>query len=324
MSQIKLQVVGLKKRFPNGDGIEDINLHIEAGELVTLLGPSGCGKTTILRAVGGFAEIDKGSILLDGSEIKNLPPEKRPTAMVFQSYNLWPHMTVYDNLAFGLKLRKVPRAEIQRAVEEHLRLVKIPGCEKKYPNQLSGGQQQRVAIARALMLKPSLLLLDEPFSALDAKIRTEMRAELKRIQQALGITVLFVTHDQEEAMAISDRIVVMNKGGIEQIGSPVDIYDRPASKYVAAFIGDMNFFAANGETVAVRPEDMRLANANEKPDFVGTVAVMMVLGHYVSVTVQAGETAVKVFMPRANAGALKNGDEVRLVFARQLTYASDA
>ncbi len=322
MSQIKLQVVDLKKRFPNGDGIEHINLHIDTGELLTLLGPSGCGKTTILRAVGGFHEIDHGSILLDGQEIQHLPPEKRPTAMVFQSYNLWPHMTVYDNLAFGLKLRKVPRAEIRRSVEEHLSLVKIPGCEKKYPNQLSGGQQQRVAIARSLMLKPSLLLLDEPFSALDAKIRTEMRAELKRIQRALKITVMFVTHDQEEAMAISDRIVVMNKGGIEQIGSPVDIYDNPASKYVAAFIGDMNFFEMGKETIAVRPEDMRLAAANEKPDFVGTVAVMMVLGHYVSVTVQEGENSIRMFMPRQDAAAIHVGDDLRLVFANKLTYAS--
>ena len=323
MNTNKLEVVNLKKRFPNGDGIEDINLYVKTGELVTLLGPSGCGKTTILRAVGGFAPIDKGSILLDGQDITKLPPEKRPTAMVFQSYNLWPHMTIYDNLAFGLKLRKASRTEIRRLVDIHLDMVKMPGCEKKYPSQLSGGQQQRVAIARALMLKPSLLLLDEPFSALDAKIRTEMRAELKKLQQQLGITVMFVTHDQEEAMSISDRIIVMNKGGIEQIGSPVEIYDQPKSKYVAAFIGDMNFFEADGVIKAIRPEDITVDRTGGKGDIRGTVSLIMVLGHYVAVSVQLrdGQT-IKVFLVRAQADGLRLNDEVGLTFTRQMTYAS--
>ena len=322
MSTVKLKVVDLKKRFPNGDGIEGINLRVDTGELVTLLGPSGCGKTTILRAVGGFSPIDKGSILLDDQEIQNLPPEKRPTAMVFQSYNLWPHMTIFDNLAFGLRLRKADKAEINRSVTRHLQLVKMPDCEKKYPSQLSGGQQQRVAIARALMLAPSLLLLDEPFSALDAKIRTEMRGELKKIQQALGITILFVTHDQEEAMAISDRIVVMNKGGIEQIGTPVEVYDQPASRYVAGFIGDMNFLEIGGRAVAVRPEDTRLVKNGEPGDLTGVVSVIMVLGHYVSVTVQAGEQSVRLFLPRAEASGLRTNDRVTLAFDRKATYAS--
>jgi len=323
MSQTKLEVINLKKRFPNGDGIEDINLHVNTGELVTLLGPSGCGKTTILRAVGGFAPVDKGSILLDRQDITPLPPEKRPTAMVFQSYNLWPHMTIYDNLAFGLKLRKISKAEIRRMVDMHLNMVKMPGCEKKYPSQLSGGQQQRVAIARALILKPSLLLLDEPFSALDAKIRTEMRAELKKLQQQLGITIMFVTHDQEEAMAISDRIIVMNKGGIEQIGSPVEIYDQPKSKYVASFIGDMNFLDVDGVIKAVRPEDITIDRTGVKGDIRGTVSLIMILGHYVAVSVQLkDDQTIKVFLVRSQADGLKLNDEVSLTFMRQMTYAS--
>ena len=177
--------------------------------MLTLLGPSGCGKTTILRAIGGFNQIDSGRILLDGKEIQDLQPEKRPTGMVFQSYNLWPHMTIYENMAFGMQIRKCPKEQIKKEIQKMLELVRMDGSEKKYPSQLSGGQQQRIAIARALVLKPSLLLLDEPFSALDAKIRGQMREELKRIQREAGLTVMFVTHDQEEAMAISDRIAVM-------------------------------------------------------------------------------------------------------------------
>lgn len=218
--KVKLQITGMEKKYKNGDGVENINIDVYEGEFVTMLGPSGCGKSTILRTLGGFLDIDKGDILIDGQSVKDLPPEKRPTAMVFQSYNLWPHMTVYENLAFGLEIKKVPKNVIRSEIERGLKLVNMSGYEKKYPGQLSGGQQQRIAIARALLLKPSVLLLDEPFSALDAKIRAQMREELKRIQEELNITVVFVTHDQEEAMALSHRIVVMNKGFIEQIGTP--------------------------------------------------------------------------------------------------------
>ena len=208
--KVKLQITGMEKKYKNGDGVENINIDVHEGEFVTMLGPSGCGKSTILRTLGGFLDIDKGDILIDGQSVKDLPPEKRPTAMVFQSYNLWPHMTVYENLAFGLEIKKVPKNVIRSEIERGLKLVNMSGYEKKYPGQLSGGQQQRIAIARALLLKPSVLLLDEPFSALDAKIRAQMREELKRIQEELNITVVFVTHDQEEAMALSHRIVVMN------------------------------------------------------------------------------------------------------------------
>lgn len=210
--KVKLELKDMAKKYDNGDGVEHINLKVYEGEIVTFLGPSGCGKSTILRTIGGFMDVTDGDILVDGQSIVNLPPEKRPTAMVFQSYNLWPHMTIYENLAFGLKLRKVPKKEIDAEIKKMLELVSMSGFEKKYPGQLSGGQQQRIAIARSLLLKPSLLLLDEPFSALDAKIRQQMREELKKIQSDLGITVIFVTHDQEEAMALSHRIVVMNKG----------------------------------------------------------------------------------------------------------------
>ena len=239
--KIKLQIKDMTKKYDNGDGVEHINLDIYEGEIVTFLGPSGCGKTTILRTIGGFLDVTSGDITIDGQSIIGLPPEKRPTAMVFQSYNLWPHMTIYENLAFGLKLRKVPKAEIDADIKKMLALVSMSGCEKKYPNQMSGGQQQRIAIARSLLLKPSLLLLDEPFSALDAKIRQQMREELKKIQSDLGITVVFVTHDQEEALAISDRIAVMKEGNIMQVGTPEAIYKKPENTFVAGFIGVSNF-----------------------------------------------------------------------------------
>ena len=189
--KVKLEIRNMSKKYDNGDGVENINLKIYEGEIVTFLGPSGCGKSTILRTIGGFMDVTSGDILIDGKSIVGLAPENRPTAMVFQSYNLWPHMTIYENLAFGLKLRKMPKQQINEEIRKMLALVSMSGCEKKYPNQLSGGQQQRIAIARSLLLKPSLLLLDEPFSALDAKIRQQMREELKRIQSELGITVIF-------------------------------------------------------------------------------------------------------------------------------------
>ena len=271
--KVKLEIKNMAKKYDNGDGVENINLKIYEGEIVTFLGPSGCGKSTILRTIGGFMDVTSGDILIDGNSIVGLSPENRPTAMVFQSYNLWPHMTIYENLAFGLKLRKVPKKTIDEDIKKMLALVSMSGCEKKYPSQLSGGQQQRIAIARSLLLKPSLLLLDEPFSALDAKIRQQMREELKRIQSELGITVIFVTHDQEEAMAISHRIVVMNKGKFDQIGTPDEIYDKPATLHVASFIGEMNFIDQGNTTIAVRPEDLLLTK--EEGDMEGTVETVM-------------------------------------------------
>jgi len=311
---IKLQIRDMTKKYDNGDGVEHIGLDIYEGEIVTMLGPSGCGKSTILRTIGGFLDVTSGDILIDGQSVVNLPPEKRPTAMVFQSYNLWPHMTVYENLAFGLKLRKTPKKEMEERIEKHLQLVSIGGMEKKYPSQLSGGQQQRVAIARSLLLKPSVLLLDEPFSALDAKIRQQMREELKKIQSELGITVVFVTHDQEEAMALSHRIVVMNKGKFEQVGTPTEIYDNPCSKYVASFIGEMNFIERDGKSVAVRPEDVVITK--EPADISGSVRTIMILGHYVEVNVQCGENVVKCYIQREESEKVNVGDQVNLKFCK--------
>ncbi|SNX54735.1 ABC transporter ATP-binding protein [Thermoanaerobacterium sp. RBIITD] len=317
----KLILKDITKKYENGDGVEHINLEIYEGELVTILGPSGCGKTTILRIIGGFLENDSGTVILDNIDIGKYPPEKRPTAMVFQNYNLWPHMTVFENLAFGLRLRKHTKQRIKEEVSNALRLVKMEGMEKKYPSQLSGGQQQRVAIARALLIKPSLLLLDEPFSALDAKIRAQMREELKRIQNELNITVVFVTHDQEEAMAISDRIVVMNKGVIEQIGTPAEVYDKPVNKFVAEFIGSMNFISGNdsNDIIAVRPENVSV-NKYGEGEIDGKISTIMVLGHFVEMNVETQKGIIKTFLPRENTETYKIGDYVSLSIGRHCIY----
>ena len=319
MANAKLEIVNMTKLYSNGDGVKNIDITVEKGELITLLGPSGCGKTTILRAIGGFNDIQGGDILIDGKSIINLPPEKRPTAMVFQSYNLWPHMSVYDNMEFGLKLRKVPRAERKQRITDMLELVKMPGVEKKYPGQMSGGQQQRIAIARSLLLRPEVLLLDEPFSALDAKIRQQMREELRKIQTDLNITVVFVTHDQEEAMALSDRVIVMNKGSIEQCGSPSEIYDRPVSRYVADFIGEMNFLQIEGRTLAIRPEHVKVAPGTGG-ELDGYVRTVMMLGHYVEMTMDTDYGIVKTFISEDESRNYHKGDPVAMTFARSFKY----
>ena len=317
--KVKLQIKDMTKRYDNGDGVEHIDLEIYEGEIVTFLGPSGCGKTTILRTIGGFLDVTSGDILVDGQSIVGLPPEKRPTAMVFQSYNLWPHMTIYENLAFGLQLRKVPKATIDKDIKDILALVSMSGTEKKYPSQLSGGQQQRIAIARSLLLKPSLLLLDEPFSALDAKIRQQMREELKKIQSDLGITVIFVTHDQEEAMALSHRIVVMNKGLFVQSGAAAGVYDTPATMHVASFIGEMNFIKKDGKTIAVRPEDLTVT-PGAGGEITGTVRTVMLLGHYVVMTVQCGDNVIKCNVDRELSEKLNIGDEVSLSLGKHTIF----
>jgi len=222
-------------------------LEAKPGEFLTLLGPSGCGKTTTLRIIAGFEKPDKGKIYFDDTVMNDVPPYERNIGIVFQDYALFPHMTVYDNISFGLKLRKLPKEEIKRRVSWALELVGLKGFEDRYPEQLSGGQQQRVALARALVIEPQLLLLDEPLSNLDAKIRERLRGEIKRIQKELGITTIYVTHDQEEAMAISDRIAVMSVGKIEQVGNPLDLYYNPKNEFVAKFLGLSNILEVNAE-----------------------------------------------------------------------------
>ncbi len=221
--------------------VKDVSLDIEPGSFVTLLGPSGCGKTTTLRMIAGFESPDEGGIYLGGEKIDELTPDKRDSAMVFQSYALLPHYNIFDNVAYGLKIRKVPKDEIKQKVTDILKLVGLEGMEARMTNQLSGGQQQRVALARALVVEPGVLLFDEPLSNLDAKLRVTMRTEIRRIQQEAGITAVYVTHDQSEAMSISDKIIIMNKGVVAQIGTPTEIYYHPQSEFVADFIGDANF-----------------------------------------------------------------------------------
>jgi spermidine/putrescine transport system ATP-binding protein len=233
-------LVGVSKRFGTHAAVDDVTLEIGESEFFSLLGPSGCGKTTTLRMVAGFELPDTGRIVLKGNDVTNVPANRRPVNMVFQQYALFPHMSVYDNVAFGLKVKHVPRSEHRERVAEMLRVVSLEGLDRRRARQLSGGQQQRVALARALVNRPAALLLDEPLGALDVKLRKQMQLELKRIQNTLGATFVYVTHDQEEALAMSDRIAVMNGGRVEQTGSPRDIYEHPSTAFVADFIGSLN------------------------------------------------------------------------------------
>ncbi len=235
-----LELTQISKSFGSAIAVEDFNLAVAQGEFISFLGPSGCGKTTTLRMVAGFERPTSGTITIDGNDITNTPPNRRNMGMVFQSYALFPNMTVAQNVGYGLKIAGKTRAEIERRVSELLALIKLEGFARRYPYQLSGGQQQRVALARALALSPQLLLLDEPLSALDAKIRIELRQEIRRIQRQLGITTIYVTHDQEEALSLSDRIVVMCNGRVEQVGTPSEIYNYPATAFVAKFVGHIN------------------------------------------------------------------------------------
>ncbi|MBN1344350.1 MAG: ABC transporter ATP-binding protein [Phycisphaerae bacterium] len=238
---IEIALDSLTKRFGDVIAVNDVSIHIDAGELFFLLGPSGCGKTTLLRCVAGFWTPDAGSIRFGQKDITNVPPHRRNTGMVFQNYALWPHLTVRENVAFGLRVRKVARPERQRRVDEALERVQMGRFASRKPNELSGGQQQRVALARALVIEPQCLLLDEPLSNLDAKLRLEMRGEIRRICKQAGLTAIYVTHDQKEALSIADRIAVMNDGRVAQIGTPHDLYARPGSRFVADFLGETNF-----------------------------------------------------------------------------------
>jgi iron(III) transport system ATP-binding protein len=307
-----IAIDGLTKRFGATTAVKALNLEIGDREFVTLLGPSGCGKTTLLRLIAGFMAPDEGTIRVDGVELSRrgrmVPPEKRGMGMVFQNYAVWPHKTVAQNVAFGLEVRKVPRDEIQGRVGRALELVNLAGLERRYPNQLSGGQQQRVALARSLIVEPSILLLDEPLSNLDAKLRERMRWELKDLQRRTGITFVYVTHDQAEAMALSDRIAVMHHGELMQVGGPRAVYTRPANRVVADFMGLVNLIPAHVASAAavtiagayavpvtmpnglaagqavhlvIRPENVRLSPGVDAGDgsVPGTVADVTFLGN---------------------------------------------
>lgn len=278
-----LEIRNVSKKFADFVALNDVSLDVGEGEFVCFLGPSGCGKTTLLRAIAGLDIQNTGSIRQAGKDISDLPPEQRDFGIVFQSYALFPNLTVRQNIAFGLQSRGMPRADVDKRVDELLALIGLPEQAKKYPAQISGGQQQRVALARALAPRPGLILLDEPLSALDAKVRAHLRIELKQLQEQLGVTMIMVTHDQEEALSIADRIVVMNVGVVEQVGTPGDIYEQPSTRFVADFIGAMNFLpgvmaapdrvkvgrldiackpnghaAGQSVTVAIRPEDVEI------------------------------------------------------------------
>ncbi len=308
-------IIALKNISVEFDGekvLDDLNLSIRDGEFVTLLGSSGCGKTTTLRLIAGFLEPDSGEVFFDGKSMNGVPPYKREVNTIFQRYALFPHYNVYENIAYGLRVRKVPEKQIREQVTEMLRLVNLQGFEKRNVSRLSGGQQQRVAIARALVLKPKVLLLDEPLAALDLKLRKDMQQELKNIQKQLGITFVFVTHDQEEALSMSDTVVVMNEGRVQQIGTPIDIYNEPQNAFVADFIGESNIldgvmkadyvacfsgktftcvdagFAPNEDVdIVVRPEDVDIV----KPDagmLRGVVTSVTFLGVHFEIIVDIG------------------------------------
>ena len=322
--------------------VKDNSLVIEPGEFVTLLGPSGCGKTTTLRMIAGFESPDEGEIYLGDEAINALTPNKRDTAMVFQSYALLPHYNVFDNVAYGLKLRHVPKEEIRERVMKILDLVELTGMEGRMTNQLSGGQQQRVALARALVIEPSVLLFDEPRSNLDAKLRVTMRTEIRRIQQEVGITAIYVTHDQSEAMALSDRIIIMRSGVVEQIGTPQEIYYHPVNEFVADFIGEANFLKGRLEalsdnraqlnvsgdichaapvpgmevgkdyTIVLRPEAASLAEEGGLPC---EVVLSCFMGSYQNYHVKVGDTLVKLTDPNPkNKRIYKVGERCHLVF----------
>jgi len=279
-----LEFQAVERHFGAVAAVAGVSLALAPGEMLALLGPSGCGKTTSLRMVAGFEQPDRGRILIHGEDVTAEPPYRRDTGMVFQQYALFPHMTVWHNVAFGLRMRGAPRSEWASRVADALALVSLTGLEERYPRQLSGGQQQRVALARALVIRPRLLLLDEPLSSLDAKLRQEMRLELRRIQKQVGITALFVTHDQEEALSLADRVAVMNRGRIEQVGTPVEIYERPRTRFVAGFIGQSNFFegrvaapgSATGTALLATGEGLRLLADNPLGLAAGEPAVLAV------------------------------------------------
>ena len=351
MSQsIAVEVRNVVKVFDQGPAalraLDDVSVQVRQGEFFTLLGPSGCGKTTLLRLIAGFEMPSEGAILLEGADITYLPPNKRPVNTVFQSYALFPHLTVAQNIGFGLEMQGRPKAEVAATVERMLALVKLEPLASRKTSQLSGGQQQRVALARALAPQPRVLLLDEPLSALDLKLRKEMQIELKRLQTETGITFIFVTHDQEEALTMSDRVGVMSAGKLQQVGSPRDIYQHPVNRFVASFIGETNFLAAKRQgdamvlaggykvdaatmgaelpvstqpvILTVRPEQVRLAGLNEPGAIPATVTSLVYFGTdtHCHLTLTDGSAVVaRLQSPATGAAGFDPGQKVALRFA---------
>jgi putative spermidine/putrescine transport system ATP-binding protein len=313
--------------------VAGVDLVIDEGEFFTLLGPSGSGKTTLLRMIAGFERPDAGRIELRGRDVTSLPPNLRDTNTVFQDYALFPHMTVGQNIGYGLRIKHIPAAERRKRVDRALRMVRLEGLENRRPNQLSGGQRQRVALARAVINEPEVLLLDEPLGALDLKLRQEMQIELKQIQKEVGITFIYVTHDQEEALTMSDRVAVMSAGKIEQIGSPVDVYERPASEFVAGFIGISNVLLRDGIRFVVRPEKIRMLTEGElaepgmrvEPGTVEEVVYVGMSTRYV-VRLDRGEqlVAVRQNMDAAGDAAKFQGRPVRLAWTADHTYVLES
>jgi ABC-type Fe3+/spermidine/putrescine transport system ATPase subunit len=322
---LDVELRGVTKRFDEVVAVDAIDLAVRHGEFLSLLGPSGCGKTTTLRLIAGFDRPDEGQILIAGEDVVRLPPYRRAVNTVFQSYALFPHLTVLENVAYGLKQRGLTRGTRRARAREALELVRLAELEARKPRQLSGGQQQRVALARALVMEPKVLLLDEPLGALDLKVRKRLQIELKRIQETVGITFVYVTHDQEEALAMSDRVAVMNSGRIEQVGLPREIYDRPATSFVADFIGETNFIRLDGSVVAIRPERLELARGRTPApgELGGEVVTTMVIGPAIQCLVKADngqEVLVRQQRSGRNGGAesLREGDRV------VMTWSEDA
>jgi putative spermidine/putrescine transport system ATP-binding protein len=269
--EVDVRVAGLRKRYGDVTAVDGVDLEIRRGEFFTLLGPSGSGKTTTLRVIAGFERADEGTVELAGRDVSRLPPYARDVNTVFQDYALFPHMTVHENVEYGLRVRRVARGERRPRAAEALALVRLEGYGGRKPAQLSGGQRQRVALARAIVNRPQALLLDEPLGALDLKLRQELQVELKRIQQELGITFVYVTHDQEEALTMSDRLAVFNEGRIEQVGAPAEVYEHPANEFIAGFVGVSNVLERGGRRFTVRPEKIRLLGEDEPPQPGATV-----------------------------------------------------
>jgi putative spermidine/putrescine transport system ATP-binding protein len=322
------------KRFDEVEAVKDLDIEIARGQFVTLLGPSGCGKSTTLRMIGGFERPSEGRILIAGEDVTLLPPNKRDVNMVFQDYALFPHMNVLDNVAYGLMVRGMPRAERHAAAREALHLVKLEGFDTRRPAQLSGGQRQRVALARSLMTKPKVLLLDEPLGALDLKLREQMQVELKSLQRDLGITFIFVTHDQGEALSMSDRVAVFNDGTVVQVGTPEDIYERPASPFVADFVGGSNVIAAadlpalglGDGLYSLRPEAIAVvsrAPAN-RMSVSGTVETVQYQGASRRLSVRADGASFSVLQPAVAVKAIAVGATVTLAWKRSDMHAMAA